>query len=465
MEESCKVGSDSSSRGRSSSITSGPAQQCHGLDVLPPELVDFIFAYTSYDKATISACALVSRSWRSLCIPHLFSSLTIVRQPDLASFERFLDAKEHVASYVRELELRQLESPHAAVACSVLAALCAKLPGLQLLRLRRLWLLGPTFHPLSPNSTYSIVLHRKLKELVVDDCSSGIGGLLSSWTLYNILQTFPADTLSLSHLTTADEDQQSLAPSDSTFGTAIQGTRVRVAALSLHHVSATIPPLFDVLRHIFVPQRLRTFRARWIDADGGNLDSLRSLGEFLREVGGAQLRHLEFPITIGPIVVALEDKPDHWRALQLHTCCNLESITIRLHVPPLRSLAIARRRPDQPIRQLLPLSSVLCAFIPHLSSSLRKYTLVLLESHPPRSDLRSRKKMDLERLDSALSEHLPGLTKFQVVVCDSSLLEEYSTAILEVMPKCRQRGILEIFAYNDRRAAGILLEDATLPHA
>ena len=73
--------------------------------------------------------------------------------------------------------------------------------------------------------------------------------------------------------------------------------------------------------------------------------------------------------------------------------------------------------------------------------------------------------MDLERLDSALSEHLPGLTKFQAVVCDSSLLEEYSTAILEVMPKCRQRGILEIFAYNDRRAAGILLEEATLTHA
>ena len=73
--------------------------------------------------------------------------------------------------------------------------------------------------------------------------------------------------------------------------------------------------------------------------------------------------------------------------------------------------------------------------------------------------------MDLNRLDDALSKHLPGLTKVQVMVCDSALLEEYSSAVLEVMPRCRQRGILDVFSYNDERAADSLLGEPSIPHA
>ena len=104
----------------------------YGLDVLPPELVDFVFAHTSYDKATISACALVSRSWRSLCIPHLFSSLTVIRHADITDLEHFLNANQHIAGCVRKLELNQLEPPNATVSCVTVAELCAKLPGLQI---------------------------------------------------------------------------------------------------------------------------------------------------------------------------------------------------------------------------------------------------------------------------------------------------------------------------------------------
>ena len=74
-------------------------------NVLLPELVDVIFRYASQDKATISACALVSRDWRELALPHLFSDLkfrTRNARP-LKHFQDFIDAHPHIARYVRKL--------------------------------------------------------------------------------------------------------------------------------------------------------------------------------------------------------------------------------------------------------------------------------------------------------------------------------------------------------------------------
>ncbi|KAI0323446.1 hypothetical protein GY45DRAFT_1439596 [Cubamyces sp. BRFM 1775] len=282
--------------------------QSRGLDILPPELVDSVFAHTLYDKATISACTLVSRNWRAMCIPHLFSSLTVVRQTDtFADFEHFLDTQKHVASYVQELEIKQLEPPQAAVACDVLAAMCQKLPGLKVLRLRGLWILDPMFDSRAPTSPGMV--HLKMKALHLDSCSNGSSGLLSSQTLHAVLDIFPTNSLSLIYLAIANTDSQPLNDDRSSENPPIQRNRVRVATLSLHRVRATSPPPLDVLHQILAPQCLQTFRARWVDVDGGHPEPLRKLGKFLGDVGGAQLRHLEFPVTIGPNVVALEDKP------------------------------------------------------------------------------------------------------------------------------------------------------------
>ena len=75
---------------------------------LPLELADAILEHASHDKATLSACTLVSHAWRNLARPHLFSSLTVACQETFDDFDDFLGSHPDIARLVRRLELQPL---------------------------------------------------------------------------------------------------------------------------------------------------------------------------------------------------------------------------------------------------------------------------------------------------------------------------------------------------------------------
>ncbi|KAI0334673.1 hypothetical protein GY45DRAFT_1318282 [Cubamyces sp. BRFM 1775] len=171
------------------------------LRALPLELADAILEHASHDKATLSACTLVSHVWRDLARPHLFSFLTVACQETFDDFDGFLGSHPDIARLVRRLELRPLpmtlfhETSHANVTIYALDAITVKLPGLQALHLHDLWFMDgieeSRFH--TPNPFTS--LRPRLKKLILNCCASNKGGPVLLQTLYGVLQTIPADAI------------------------------------------------------------------------------------------------------------------------------------------------------------------------------------------------------------------------------------------------------------------------------
>lgn len=69
-----------------------------------PEINDLIIDHASDDKATLVACALVSRSFHSRSAMHLFDSVTIVNDDTLLDFHRGAQSS-FCRAYVKELTL------------------------------------------------------------------------------------------------------------------------------------------------------------------------------------------------------------------------------------------------------------------------------------------------------------------------------------------------------------------------
>ena len=301
-------------------VTPGLPNQLCSLGALPPELVDLVFEHTLYDKETIQACTLVSRSWRAVSAPHLFSSLTVVRQASFDDFDGFLIARPDIASCIRELELKQVPddldigSPHAAVASAALAALSAKLPGLQVLRLRRMWISDSSLE--SPTSVGPAVQRPRMKSLTLHDCSNGSDSLISLRTLHGVLETFPADSVSLFYLTIADA-------SDPDTQAGARWSQLHIEDLTFYHVHAqpVALRLLDDLRQILAPHCLRSLRARLENMYTRNTVFLSVLSEFLIHIGGPQLRHLEFPFPVGSVIGPQEDDPG-MQPTRITTCAH-----------------------------------------------------------------------------------------------------------------------------------------------
>ncbi|KAH9888793.1 hypothetical protein C8Q73DRAFT_166287 [Cubamyces lactineus] len=426
-------------------VTPGLDKLC-GLSALPPELVDLVFEHTLYDKDSIRACTLVSRSWRAVSAPFLFSSLTVMRETSFDDFHDFLVTRPDIASCIRELELTQVPngldigSPHAAVTPTALAALSANLPALRVLRLHRMWITEP-LHGLS-TPTNPVASRSRLKALTLHDCSNDSNSLMSLRTLHAVLASFPSESVSLYWLTIVDASDLSAG---------CRGSQLHIENLTLYHIHAPTP-LFQYFRQILVPHCLRSLQARMENAFNRDPDFLRVLSEFLIHVGGDQLRHLELPFVVGSVFAPEEDDPDHWRILQLQTCSELESVTFHLHVPLRRSFTRTPRTVTS--RHGVPISALLVAFLPHLPSSLRVYTLTSLDAYSL-DHVQSKTILHLERLDDALVARFPMLAKVRIILRDSDWLAEYFQAILQVMPMCRQRGILDIVVCSEEQVSGV----------
>ncbi|KAI0334679.1 hypothetical protein GY45DRAFT_1125987 [Cubamyces sp. BRFM 1775] len=457
MDQSAQVQSEESyegGRGKVFELPSPNAGVCH----LPPEVVNIIFEHASSDKTVISACSLVSSSWRALSLSHLFSSLTVARQNTFDDFGDFLDAHSDISYTVRILVLQHLPGgPGLFMTIAPLVALAAKLPRLQVLHLARIWLavdlpLPSSFPPTAPP--------RRLEKLIVNNCTSGDNRWFSPRTIYGILATFPADAVSLYLLTVgADIPSQIVPPGTSSkLYPPHEATRVRIHSLTLDRNNASAFPMHDMaplhegLRLTLAPLCLHTFRSR-SGLDRRNPESLRVFGELMSQIGGETLRHLEFPFIIGQVVYPSEDEPDHWRALRLHTCRNLETVVFSISVPLLQTLTIPRRAQEPP---RVPVCAVLVAFLPHLPLTLRTCKLVLSNVGLP-ARIQSRRTMDLERLDAALRDRLPSLTKIQIVLQGRKPfeVEQCVQTVQELMPVCRNNGLLHVTVEKEETMLGL----------
>ena len=94
------------------------------LGRLPPELLHIIF--DPLDKATLSACSLVARSWLQIARPYLFKTILYHKRPatrigfgldsdpprPLQDLLEFLDTTPSIRNYIRVLSLKSIISSH-----------------------------------------------------------------------------------------------------------------------------------------------------------------------------------------------------------------------------------------------------------------------------------------------------------------------------------------------------------------
>ncbi|KAI0654076.1 hypothetical protein C8Q70DRAFT_544557 [Cubamyces menziesii] len=425
-------------------------------NVLLPELVDVIFRYASQDKATISACALVSRDWRELALPHLFSDLkfrTRNARP-LKHFQDFIDAHPHIARYVRKLELIAVldapMDPLRPLDLRTLAAVVTSLAGL-----RVLYLCEPFFDGTDSalSSLSSIMLPRRLEKLTVDICRDEEDTSTTSiTTLIGVLRTFPADSIHLSYF-----DIACVPPSDPRMAQLIQSSSnsMHVVDLKLDRLDGScyglerlgLGHLFDALCHVLKPGYLRSLQCRpYKGSDYG--DTTKQLfGKFLHHTAET-LQDLALPFLLRLPVRYEEYKPDGWSVICLDECRNLESFTLWLDPPKIHS------PPDSPGvhgYHGVPLSMVCIAIMAHLPHTLRVFTLGLCERFDPEHIRLS--EVGLDVLDDALSgQRASSLEKVKVVIGskrdfdqdDWVDMDACSRAVREMMPQCEERGILEV---------------------
>ena len=120
-------------------------------------------------------------------------------------------------------------------------------------------------------------------------------------------------------------------------------------------------------------------------------------------------------------------------------------MTLWVYIPRLRYLATIRSTLAPIAHSDVPPSAVCVAILANVPPTLRTLNLALFQASGPVC-IQS-EKLSLGLIDDALSEQrFPSLTKVKIVLYDSVSMEESSEAVREMMPKCRQRGLLDFTA-------------------
>ncbi|KAJ8482626.1 hypothetical protein ONZ51_g5245 [Trametes cubensis] len=423
------------------------------IDALPVELIDLVFQYASEHIDTTSACSLVSRTWREIALPHLFSWLTVERRDAFEDFRDFLERHPHITRCIRTLELAQISDSTSrgslsAVGLDSLTELVAKLPALQVLFLRGVFFVDPQ-HPDASILTSPGTSHRQLKHLEIRDCFGHVKSdlpLIDLPTLIGILQTLPADSVTLSY-----ENIVAIPPSDPRMTRMLRpSTRLHLREITLDSVEFDdqrhddMRHLYDALRQVLAPGYLHSFLSRVGFGTYPDPESMRAFGELVHSTAET-LQHLGLPFTVRHLVKASEHLPEHWRILNLHECHNLQSFTLSVHPPMLRTLAAAR---GTPYRQDVPLSTTCISILSHLPPTVRTFTLAICDEVAP-AHIKN-KKMGLEALDEALlsAERFPSLQLVEVTLRQryhpEASIHGCELAVREVMPKCDRKGILKV---------------------
>lgn len=184
---------DDNDGGGAIKITNSNRWSTRRIPHLPLELVEHIINHLFDDKATLTSCALVARSWLEPAHYHLFSSI----RHDLHAYPwrtsnlgSFLILTPHRAKYVRELDFRKVidgecesefsKSHKPVVYSRFMVSLLSSLPNLTTLNLATIPFSGEkdAFESLPPMT--------KMRSFAMSCCCT-----LSHITIVHILRAFP----------------------------------------------------------------------------------------------------------------------------------------------------------------------------------------------------------------------------------------------------------------------------------
>ncbi|KAI9060348.1 hypothetical protein FKP32DRAFT_1595427 [Trametes sanguinea] len=441
------------------------------LPTLPLDIWHIVFDRAP--KATLLACSCVSRTWREVAVPYLFASIQVKR--DAGCFadisEKLLDNHPHLTRYIRRLELGRdndwsviSSDIYPVVSRDLLATLFLRLPCLEELRFRSVWL-----SPLQRQSP-DVPTTRRLKKLDLVDCGEEWKRTtpVDPRILLDFASTVPVDMVNIELYTI---QRQTMSP--------VPTPPLRLLDAPSLQLGSRLEERYrfdwennswvcDALCDAYAPRCLTSVTLRfWVL--GNDIASLRTLGRFFHHACSQTMRYLVFPVMINSAVASaadnsrehhplfsadegtvcmdekrprltsynLTDKAEFWRVLHLHEFTAIDTFEM--------SINVVRRgmRPDDPSAPRVPLSAVCVAIFALLPRTLRRLTITLWDVKEA-SQVKNKKMLNLGALDDALDARAPVLEKVRLVFRGEWYLLEFAEAATKEMAKCRKRGILEV---------------------
>ncbi|OSC98344.1 hypothetical protein PYCCODRAFT_1427883 [Trametes coccinea BRFM310] len=409
------------------------------LPTLPLDVWHIVFE--NAPKATLQACSCVSRAWREVAVPFLFASIEIIRSAgDYAdTCEELLNTYPHLARHIRQLELRRetdwSSKVYPVVSRDLLATLLTRLPCLEELRLRSLWI--------SPSQRQSsdVPTARRLNKLILVDC--GEEGRDTSPVdpriLLDFASTVPVNMVNIEVFTT---QRQTVSPVPTPPLRLLDCHSLQLGSRweeRYRHSWDNMSWVCDALRDAFAPRRLTSLSlCFWILGDDPM--SMRALGRFLHHACSHTMQRLSFPVMINSAVASgpnNSDKAEFWRVLYLHEFTEIDTFEM--------SLTVVSRgtHPDSPSAPRLPLGAVCVAIFSILPPTVRKVTLTLWDVKEA-SQVKNKRMLNLSALDDALEARAPVLEKVRLVFRGEWYLLEFAEAATKAMAKCKKRRMLEV---------------------
>ena len=170
---------------------------------VPPELFYEIFGLLNDDKDTLASCSCVSKYWRSLSLPWLFSRVVVPESNSFSSFLDFISAHRDLRKHIKTL--RMIGEPSASYPIKPHLSLLAFLSivsELSALRTLHLWDIHACDHP----STIHLTKIDRLPKLTLQELSirNPRGKQLWTMTLTWLLTRYSVDTLELAGVRISD---------------------------------------------------------------------------------------------------------------------------------------------------------------------------------------------------------------------------------------------------------------------
>ncbi|PIL23164.1 hypothetical protein GSI_14473 [Ganoderma sinense ZZ0214-1] len=267
------------------------------LHDLPPELLHAIFAWMEHEpppRTTFVACSVVSRLWRDIALPYLFSTLKARRRESFANVIPFLETHPHIAACVKRLWLQRtgVSAPKPEVDYETVSALLARLPALVNLSFHTVKFVGLRSLPLGPQfaSELSATTIPSTNAHTVQGSNHDGPYRLDLVILYSCTVPDPTPLFRILSLCEMDTLRATLNELPGTNIAQVDPAalhrplRVRWLRVAVQKRPARIaqrpPPLLEALRVALEPGSVRAF-----DVTCHNWDEVASAGALLRDVG------------------------------------------------------------------------------------------------------------------------------------------------------------------------------------
>ncbi|RPD54925.1 hypothetical protein L226DRAFT_82748 [Lentinus tigrinus ALCF2SS1-7] len=281
------------------------------------------------DKESMAACSLVSRRWRAVALPYLFSTVSVAEEEDFDKFLAFLAETPHVTQQIRSLSLWGEGGSAARLDCTAFSRVFPSLT-----RLRRLFLDCLTLQVTGIGVDEGSFRHNDssgwLEALEVDDvcCEDMEGRRLP--VIPTVLDMLPVTSV---HLLRFDRLGDAVAKNkNSDFEVGQPSRSIAVGHLAVVAPEGAATPayfaFYEKLVHVGSLGCISVFCSTWEDAE--------QLTAFLR-VQGSSVTTVDLDVTE---LLALEREqhlapplpPRRWQHLaqSLPACANLSSL--RLHI-------------------------------------------------------------------------------------------------------------------------------------